>query len=122
MKQQNLDIIYINDIKIPCLIGIYGFERKNKQKIIINIALYVDLNKAGKTDNIKDTVSYRDIYEQIISFVEQSNYYLVEKLASEIAKICLKNKKIRQVKVRLDKPQALQFARSASVEITRNNE
>jgi FolB domain-containing protein len=122
MKQKIMDTIYINDLKLSCLIGVFGFERKSRQTIIINIVLSVDLNKASKTDNVKDTISYRYIYDQIINFAENSDYYLIEKLAEEIAKICLKNDLVKQVKVRIDKPRALPHANSAGIEIIRTNE
>ncbi len=120
MKQ--LDTLYINDLIIPCIIGIFENERKEKQQIIINVALSVDTQKAGKSDDIKDTVNYHDLSIKIVNMVEKSKFYLLEKLAQEIANICLKNKLIKQVTVRVEKSKAVKLAKSSAIEIIRNNE
>lgn len=120
MKQ--LDTIYINDLILPCIIGVFDEERKEKQQIIISIALVVDTRKAGKSDNLKDTVNYHDIALKITKLVENSAFYLLEKLAQEIADVCLKDKKVKQVTVRIEKPKAVKLAKSSAIEITRNND
>lgn len=120
MKQ--LDTIYINDLVIPCIIGVFENERIEKQQIIINIALSVDTRKAGKSDNLKDTVNYHELSLQIAELVEKSKFYLLEKLAQKIADMCLKDKKVKQVTVRIEKPKAVKLAKSSAIEITRNNE
>lgn len=120
MKQ--LDTIYINDLIIPCIIGVFEEERKEKQQVIINVALVVDTYKAGKSDNLKDTVNYHDLSLKITKLVENSTFYLLEKLAQEIATLCLKEKKVKQVKVRIEKPKAIKLAKSSAIEITRTND
>jgi D-erythro-7,8-dihydroneopterin triphosphate epimerase len=117
MKQ--LDTLYINDLVLPCLIGVFENERKEKQQIIINVALGVDTQKAGKSDDLKDTVNYHDISLKIIELVEKSQFYLLEKLAQEIANICLRNKLVKQVTIRVEKPKAVKLAKSSAIEITR---
>jgi len=120
MKQ--LDTLYINDLKVPCIIGVFAQERKKKQPIIINLALSVDTRKAAKTDDLKDTVDYHHLYNEIANTVSQSTYQLLETLAQTIADICLKNKKVKQVTVRLEKPHAVKIGKSSGIEIIRNNE
>ena len=116
------DKIYIRDLTLKCIIGIFERERKIKQKVIINIAIFADLKKACKTDNINETVDYKLIKKNIILMVKKSNYFLIEKLADEIAGICLENKKVESVMVTVDKPGALRFARSVAIQIVRNRE
>jgi len=120
MKQ--LDTLYINDLIIPCIIGVFENERKEKQQVIINVALSVDTQKAGKSDDLKDTVNYHDLSQQIIQMVENSKFYLLEKLAQEIANLCLKNKLVKQVTIRVEKPKAVKLAKSSAIEIIRNND
>jgi|SRR6185369_861767 len=120
MKQ--LDTIYINDLKVSCIIGVFANERKKKQPIIINIALSVDTRKAAKTDDLKDTVNYRDLYLEIADIVSASKYKLLETLAQKVAEMCLKNKLVKQVVVKLEKPNAVKLGRSSGIEILRNNE
>jgi len=119
MADKNLDKIYIKDLAIRCIIGINDNERREKQDIIINIVLFADMHKACETDNIDDAVDYKVIKKKIIAFVEKSSYFLIEKLAEEISKICLEHKNVKKTTVKVDKPQALRFARSVAVKITR---
>jgi dihydroneopterin aldolase/D-erythro-7,8-dihydroneopterin triphosphate epimerase len=114
-----MDKIYIRDLALRCIIGLYPDERKNKQDIIINVAMETDLRAAGKSDALEDTVDYKTIKLAILEFVEESSFNLIESLAEGIAAICLKDKRIQSATVTIDKPGALRFARSVAVEITR---
>jgi FolB domain-containing protein len=115
------DKICIRDLSLRCIIGIYKEERREKQDIIINIVLYTDLSKACESDDIDDTVDYKKIKKEILRLIENSKFYLIEKIAGEISSICLKDKKVKVCKVTIDKPGALRFSRSAAVEIVRYN-
>lgn len=119
---KNLDTLFINDLTIPCIIGVFKHERNEKQIVIINIALSVDTKKAGESDNINDTVSYHEIAQEVTEMVSDSQFSLLEKLAQEIAAICLKDKRVRQVKVHIEKPKALKLAKSSAIEIIRTRE
>ncbi|MGA2092333.1 MAG: dihydroneopterin aldolase [Sedimentisphaerales bacterium] len=114
------DKIRINDLLLRCIIGINDWERTQKQDVIINVTLYADLNKPCQTDNLKDSVDYKEIKKEIIAMVESSSFNLIERLAGEIAKICLAHPLVRAVQIRVDKPGALRFAKSVGVEIFRD--
>lgn len=116
-----LDKILIKDLFLRCIIGIKPEERIKKQDVIINICLYADLNKACLSDDIKDTVNYKSIKQEIVELAESSQFFLVEKLTEEIANCCLSNAQVRKVTIRVEKPGALRFAKSVGLEITRNN-
>jgi len=113
------DKIYIRDLTLRCIIGIYPHERNEKQDVIINIVLEGDLSKAGRTDKISDTINYKTLKKKILKMVETSRFNLIEKLADEVAKICLKDKLVTKATVTVDKPGALRFSRSVAVEIVR---
>lgn len=114
-----LDQIRIQDLLSRCIVGVYPEERTEKQDVIINITLFADLSRAGRTDQIEDTVDYKNVKKAVLAHVEQSAYFLLEKLAEEIAAICLAAPNVVRVTVSVDKPGALRFARSVAVEITR---
>jgi FolB domain-containing protein len=114
-----LDKIRINDLLLQCIIGVNDWERTQKQDVLINVILYTDLSKPGQTDNIEDAVDYKKVKSEIIAMVEKSSFNLIERMASEIAKICLTHTAIKVVWVRVDKPGALRFAKSVGVEILR---
>jgi FolB domain-containing protein len=114
------DRILISDLSVRCIIGVNEDERREKQDVLINLAISADLSKACKSDRFEDTVDYRAIKKEIVKIVENSTYHLVEALAEAIADLCLKFQGVLQVRVRVEKPAALRFARSVGVEITRN--
>jgi len=111
--------IFIKDLRLACKIGVGETERRKKQPVLINITLWTNAKLAGETDDIEQTVDYEDVYLQIIKFTEGSSFHLLERLAEEIAKICLDQPKVEEVNVKVEKLKALKFAGSAGVEITR---
>ena len=113
------DQIQIKDLHLRTIIGINEEERRDRQDVLINIVLYADIQAAGACDDIDHAVNYRTITKRVIKLVEESQFYLVEKMAAEIAAICLKDPRVEEVSVRVEKPGALRFARSVGVEIHR---
>ena len=118
----NNDKIYIRDLALRCIIGVNHDERTEKQDVIINVILFTDTRKAGQTDILEDSVDYKKVKKTILSLVEKSTFLLIEKLAEEIAKVCLDDSKVQQVNVTVDKPGALRYTRSVAVEIVRTRE
>ena len=113
------DQILIKDLLLRTIVGTKADERVNKQDVVINIILDVDLRAAGESDQIEDTVNYRTITKNVIEFVEESDFLLVEKLATEISKICLVDPRVAAAEVCVEKPGALRFARSVGVVVRR---
>lgn len=116
------DQIHISDLLLRTIIGINDEEREKKQDVLINITLQVDLKTAGRSDDINDAVNYRTITKEIIELVENSYYQLVEKMADEVARICLQDHKVQSARVQIEKPGALRFARSVGVTVCRTRE
>jgi len=117
-----MDKIYIRDLALRCITGLYPEERENKQDVVINVVMETDLRAAGKSDDLNDTVDYKTIKLNILDFVENSDYQLIESLAEGIAGICLADSKIQSATVTIDKPGALRFAKSVAVEVTRTRD
>jgi FolB domain-containing protein len=122
MDKGKLDKIYIRDLLLRCIIGLYDWEREKKQDVLINITLYADIRTACQTDAIEDTVDYKAVKKKVVEMVESSSYMLVERLAESIAEICLEHPRVHRVKVLVDKTGALRFARSVGIEITREKQ
>lgn len=116
------DQIQVNDLLLRAIIGINEEERRNRQDVLINITLFADTRPAGASDDIADAVNYRTVTKRIISMVESSRFFLVEKMAAEIARLCFEDARVERVRVRIEKPGALRFARSVGVEIERARE
>ncbi len=116
---QQLDMIEIDALRLRCIIGFSAHELKDKQDVVISLRIGTDMRRAGETDNPDDTFNYRTVTKAIIQHVENSRYALVEKLAAEIARICVVEYGARWVQVRVHKPGALRFADSVGVVIER---
>lgn len=117
-----MDRIFIRDLRTRCIIGINEDERREKQDVIVNLILYADLSRAGRTDRIEDAADYRAIKKRVLAAVEASEFHLVEALAEAIAGICLDDPKVQEVRVQVEKPSALRFARSVGARILRGRE
>lgn len=118
-EDRTLDRIYIRDLGLRCIIGVYEEERRERQDIVINLMLSGDFAAAGRSDDIADAVDYKVIKKKVITLVEASQFRLIETMAERIAQTCLENPRVQQVTVAVDKPGALRFARSVAYEITR---
>ena len=121
-RNMKSDKIVIEDLLVRCVLGIGDEERRDRQDVLINIELYTDLRKPGKTDRLEDAVDYHIVKKRVLTFVEQSQCHLVEALAEGISEICLESTAVREVNLRVHKPGALRFARSVGVEIARNRD
>ena len=113
------DRIYIRDLLLRCIIGFNDDERREKQDVLINIILEADLAAPCLSDRIADSVDYRAVKKRVISLVEGSDFLLLERLVGAVADACLEDSKVDCVRVTVDKPGALRFARSVAVELVR---
>lgn len=109
--------IRITDLRLRTIIGINDWERKSKQDVIINVSMEYDATKSAKSDDINDTVDYKALSKEIIKKVEGSSFFLLEKLAYTILNIVMTHSLVEKAHVCVDKPFALRFADSVSVEL-----
>jgi dihydroneopterin aldolase/D-erythro-7,8-dihydroneopterin triphosphate epimerase len=114
------DRIFIRDLTIRCIVGVDECERREKQDVLVHLTLHTDLRRAGRTDALDDTVDYRALKKRILHLAEESRFRLIEALAQSIADECLREQRVEQVEVVVEKPGALRFARTAGVAIVRS--
>jgi 7,8-dihydroneopterin aldolase/epimerase/oxygenase len=114
-----MDIIFLGGLEIDTVIGIYEWERTIKQKIILDIEMGFDIRKAAASDDIAYTLDYKTISDRIVDFVEQSQYFLVETLIEEIARLLQTEFSIPWVKLTLNKKGAISRARDVGIIIER---
>jgi len=114
-----MDIIYIKDLRIDTIIGIYDWERRARQTVILDIEMGTDIKKSAQSDAIKDTLNYKAVAKRLISFVEKSNYQLVETLAENIAEILLSEFNVPWLRLQLNKQGAVRGVRDVGVIIER---
>lgn len=114
-----MDIIYISDLRIETIIGIFDWEREIKQTISLDIEMATDIRKAAASDHIDDTLDYKAVSKRLIDFVGSSEFQLVETLAERISEIILNEFKVPWVKLRLNKKGAIRGASDVGVLIER---
>lgn len=114
-----MDKIIINGLKVDTVIGTLPEERDKKQNLLIDLELYLSLQKAGKSDDLFDSVDYSLVESEIIVLGEKSKFFLIERFAEEVADICLKEELVSSVKIQVAKPGALKHSRSVAVCIER---
>lgn len=114
-----MDIIFIQGLKIDTVIGIYDWERKIRQDVVIDLQMSADIESASKTDNIEQTLNYKSICKRLIEYVQNSEFQLVETLAERIAQIVVKEFQVDWVKLTLNKGEAVTGAKGVGVIIER---
>jgi dihydroneopterin aldolase len=117
-----MDIIYLSDLRIDTVIGIYDWERRIKQTVVFDLEMGADIRKAAASDDIDDTLNYKAVAKRIIGFVEESEFQLVETLAEKVAEIILNEFEVPWVRVRLNKQGAVRGARDVGVIIERGTQ
>lgn len=114
------DIIFLRDLKVETIIGIYDWERDIKQTVSIDLEMAGDVARAAKTDAIDDTLNYKKVAKRLIKFVSESKFQLVETLAERIADILLNEFDIPFARIRVSKPGAIRGATDVGVLIERS--
>lgn len=117
-----MDKVIIHDLLVRGIIGVNDWERKRAQDILINITIFTDTRRAAETDNIADCVNYSTMSKRIQAHAESAGRLTVEALANDLAKICLEDKGVQKVILRVEKPGAVRFAKSVGVEIERSRD
>lgn len=114
-----LDRIFLRELQVETIIGIYDWERETRQTVSIDLEMATDNRAAAAADRIADALNYKSVAKRIIAFVEGSKFQLVETLAERIAAILLEEFEIPWVRVTVSKPGAIRGARDVGVCIER---
>jgi FolB domain-containing protein len=114
-----MDKVFIKNLRVTCILGVYDWEREAPREVIINVALGTDTKPASHSDHLADCVDYDQLSQQIRTLAERARRLTVEALAEDIANLCLSNSQVREATVRVEKPGAIAGADSAGVEIVR---
>lgn len=114
-----MDIIYLSELKIDTVIGIYDWERRIKQTVSLDLEMATDIRKAAASDAIEDTLDYKSVAKRLIQFVSESEFQLVETLAERICQIVIEEFGVPWVRLRLNKKGAVRFAEGVGVMIER---
>jgi dihydroneopterin aldolase len=116
-----MDIVFITDLRIETIIGIYDWERKVRQTISLDLEMGADIQRAAATDAIDDTLDYKAVSKRLIEFVGNSEYQLVETLAEKIAEIVTGEFNVPWLRLTVHKPGAVRGSRDVGVIIERGD-
>lgn len=114
-----MDIVFLHDLKVDCVIGIFDWERRIKQTLHIDLDMAADVKRAAAGDAIQDTLDYKAVAKRVLDFAGNSRFQLVETLAERIAAIVLSEFHVPWVRVRINKKGAVRNADGVGVVIER---
>ena len=114
-----MDKVFINNLEVEAVIGIFQWEREVRQLISVDIEMDFDNKTAAKSDHIKDALNYKLVGKRVTAFIQKSRFQLVETLAEKISKIILKEFPVSKVTIKVSKPGAMRGSDSVGVSIVR---
>lgn len=114
-----MDIVYIRELKVETLIGIFDWEREQRQHVSLDLEMGTDIRAAAASDSIDDALDYKAVAKRLIAFIESSEFFLVETMAERVAEIVLREFPVRWLRLRLGKPGAVTGSRDVGVVIER---
>jgi len=114
------DRIFLHGLTTECIIGFIDWERRVKQSVVLDIELPVDCRRAALSDDVADTLDYKKVAKRVLSFVETSEFQLVETLAHRLALVILDEFGLPWVRITLNKPGAIRHSRDVGVVIERS--
>jgi len=118
---RTLDIIFIEALRVETVIGIYDWERRIRQPVVIDLEMGTDIARAAANDDISDALDYKAVSKRVQQFVAESSFLLVETLTERIAALVLDEFAVPWVRVKLNKVGALRGAKGVGIVIERGH-
>ena len=115
-----MDKIFLQDLRIQAVIGIWEWERRVRQTVSLDLEMGTDVRRAAATDEIEDALDYKGIAKRLANFVEESEFKLVETLAETLAKIVITEFDVPWLKLSVSKPGAIEGSRNVGVIVERS--
>jgi len=119
LRRAVMDKIFIKNLRVIGILGVHPYEQRKPQRIRVNVEVTTDITEAAKNDAIKQTIDYSMLTHHIIDFMEANRFFTIEALIEALAQEILKFDRVDEVKLRIEKPNAVPEAESVGVEISR---
>ncbi|MCC1496650.1 dihydroneopterin aldolase [Alcanivorax sp. 1008] len=116
-----MDIVYIRDLKVATVIGIFDWERRIRQTVSLDLEMATDIRRAAASDHIDDALDYKAVGKRLIGFIEASEFQLVETLAERVAEIVVQEFSVPWLRLRVSKPGALRGSQDVGIIIERGD-
>ncbi len=117
-----MDKIFLEDLQIDTVIGIYDWEREIRQIVSLDLEMQADIGPAARSDKVEHTLDYKRVAKRLIQYVRNSRFELIETLIERVAQIVLYEFGVSAVKVRLSKPGAVRYSKTVGIEIIRQRQ
>lgn len=114
-----MDIVYLHNLRVDTVIGVWEWERRIRQTLILDIDLGTDISRAGETDAIEDTVDYKAVSDRVMDFTRASEFQLIETLATRLANLILEEFDVSWVRLKINKQGVVRNVRDIGVVIER---
>ena len=116
-----MDRIFLSEMKIETTVGIWEWEKRIKQQVIIDIEMSADIKKAAASDQIEDTLNYKAVAKSVRKLVEESSFQLVETMAEKISELVIGEHNVSWVRVKVNKPGAIRGSKGVGIIIERDD-
>lgn len=120
VSSQSRDQLEICGLEVSCIIGDLPDERINEQVLRIDAVLFLDLRPAARSDDLDDTVDYAEICDDIRSVLKRAECRMIERSADCVAFVCLRDPRVKRVRVRVEKRERVEGLKAAAVVIERS--
>lgn len=117
-----MDIVYIRELEIETIIGIYDWERERKQVVSLDLEMAWDIKPAAASEDIEKTLDYKAVAKNLIDFISKAEFLLVETLAEEVAQRVINDFGVSAIKLRVGKPGAVTGSKDVGVIIERTRD
>ncbi len=116
------DTVFLRGLEVDCVIGVFDWEREQKQKVVIDLDMEVDIRPAARDDDLDRAVDWKEVTKTLLAFVGESSFELVETLTERVAELVVTRFDVARVRVRIEKPGAVRYSTTVGVAITRCRE
>lgn len=114
-----MDIVYISELTVATQIGVFEWEKRIKQKLVLDLELATDVVRAAASDDIADAINYKAVADRVTELLEAGAFQLIETVAERVAQLVLQEFGAAWVKVKVAKPRILRNAREVGIVIER---
>ncbi len=114
-----MDIVYIRNLRIDTIIGIFDWEREVRQTVSLDLEMGTDISRAASTENIQFALDYKAVSDRLLDFIGNSEFLLVETMAEQVASIIMTEFQVPWLRLRVGKPGAISQAEDVGVLIER---
>ncbi len=116
-----MDIVYLHGLKVECVIGVWEWERRVKQTLVLDVDMAADIRRAAESDALEDTLNYKVVAKRLIEYASQSQFQLIETLAHRLAAVLEDEFGLSWFRLRVSKGGAVRGCRDVGIVVERGH-